>query len=65
MVTNNDLDLLIDTVFSNTYNLKVLSIRVVLNVTLYLNLYVDSCSRGSGLAYSGPKIIKQENHCLY
>lgn len=64
VATNNDLDLLIDAIFSDAYNLKVLSIRVVLNMALYVNLYVDSCSRGSDLAWGGPKIAEQENHCL-
>lgn len=50
VATNNDLDLLINAVFSDVYNLKILSIRVVLNTALYVNLYVDSCSNGSGLA---------------
>jgi hypothetical protein len=65
VATNDNLDLSIDAVFSNTYNLKVLSIKVVLNVTLYINLYVDSYSRGSDLAWCGLKITEQENHCLY
>lgn len=64
MATNNDLDLLIDAIFSDIYNLKVLSIRVILNMALYINLYMDSCSHGSDLAWGGPKIAEQENHCL-
>lgn len=63
VATNNDLDILIDAIFSDAYNLKVLSIRAMLNMALYVNLYVDSCSRGSDLAWGGPKIAEQENHC--
>jgi hypothetical protein len=61
---NNDLDLLIDAVFSDAYNINVLSIRVVLIMALYMNLFVDSCGRGSDLAWGGPMIAEQENHCL-
>jgi hypothetical protein len=64
VATNNDLELLIDAVFSDAYSLKVLSIRVVLNMALYMNLFVDSCGRGSDLAWGGPMIAEQENHCL-
>jgi hypothetical protein len=64
VATNNDLDLLINAIFSDAYNLKVLSIRALLNMALYVNLYVDSCSRGSDLAWGGPKIAEHENHCL-
>ena len=50
VATNNDLDLLINAVFSDAYNLSVISIRVVLNMVLYMNMFVDCCGRGSDLA---------------
>ena len=60
----NDLDLLIDAVFSNAYHLKVRSIRGPLNLVLYLNLLADFCGRGSDLAWGGPHVAKEESHCL-
>ena len=64
VATKNDLDLLIDTVFSDAYSLKLKGIRPVLNLALYMNLFVDSCGRGSDLAWGGPMVAEQENHCL-
>jgi hypothetical protein len=64
VVTMNDLDLLIDTAFSDAYNLGVQSIRIVLNIALYMNLFVDVCGRGSDLAWGGPLVAEQENHSL-
>ena len=60
----NDLDLLIEAAFSDAYHLKVRSIRGPLNLALYLNLLVDCCGRGSDLARGGPRIAKEESHCL-
>ncbi|TVY14354.1 hypothetical protein LARI1_G007977 [Lachnellula arida] len=64
VATNNDLDLLIEAAFSDEFSLNVQSIRSVLNIALYMNLFVDSCGRGSDLAYGGASIAEQENHCL-
>ena len=64
VATMNDLDLLIDAAFSDAYNLEVQSIRIVLNIALYMNLFVDVCGRGSDLAWGGPSVAEQENHCL-
>ncbi|KAF4636083.1 hypothetical protein G7Y89_g2010 [Cudoniella acicularis] len=64
VATSNDLDLLVDAAFSDAYSLSVKSIRVVLNMALYMNLFVDVCGRGSDLAWGGPMISEQENHCL-
>jgi len=64
VATNNDLDLLIEAAFSDEFSLTVQSIRSVLNIALYMNLFVDSCGRGSDLAYGGASIAEQENHCL-
>ncbi|KAK4995415.1 hypothetical protein LTR66_004759 [Elasticomyces elasticus] len=49
VATKNDLDILIDTVFSDVFALKLTSVRLILNLALYMNLFVDSCSRGSDL----------------
>jgi hypothetical protein len=65
IVTKNDLDILIVIVFSDAFALKLSSVRLVLNVALYMNLYVDSCGRGSDLAWGSPTVIEQPNHCLY
>lgn len=62
--TRNDLDLLIDAVFSDAFSLGVQSIRVVLNLALYMNLFVDVCGRGSDLAWGGPSVAEKDNHCL-
>jgi hypothetical protein len=63
VATKNDLDLLLESVFSEVYSIKVLSIRVVLNLALYMNLYVDVCGHGSALAWGGPSVAEAENHC--
>jgi hypothetical protein len=64
LATNEDLDLLIRAALSDDFSLGVQSIRLVLNITLYMNLFVDACCRGSDLAYGGPSVAEQENHCL-
>jgi hypothetical protein len=65
IITKNDLDILIVIVFSDAFTLKLSSVKLVLNVALYMNFYVDSCSRGSDLAWGGPIVVEQPNHCLY
>jgi hypothetical protein len=65
MATKNDLDILIAIAFSEDFALKLSGIRLVLNMALYMNLYVDSCGRGSNLAWGGPTVIEQPNHYLY
>ena len=64
VATGEDLELLIEAVISDEYSLMTQSIRSVLNLTLYLNLYVDACGRGSDLAYGGPSVAEKPNHCL-
>jgi hypothetical protein len=64
VATKNDLDLLVGAAFSDAYSIRVQSIRIVLNMALYMNLFVDVCGRGSDLAWGGPMISEQENHCL-
>jgi hypothetical protein len=51
-------------VFSDAFSLKLCGIRPVLTLALYMNLYVDSCGRGSDLAWGGSLVAKQPNHCL-
>lgn len=62
MCTNNDIGLLLKVIFSEAYCLKVKSIRAVLNLALYMNLFVDC--RGSDRAWGGPSVAKEESHCL-
>ena len=64
VATKNDLDILIAMVFSDSFSLKLCGIRPVLTLALYMNLYVDSCGRGSDLAWGGPSVAQQPNHCL-
>lgn len=64
VVTKNDLDVLIAMVFSDAFALKLSGVRLILNLALYMNLYVDSCGRGSDLAWGGPAVVEQANHCL-
>lgn len=64
VATKNDLDVLIAMVFSDAFALKLSGVRLILNLALYMNLYVDSCGRGSDLAWGGPAVVEQPNHCL-
>jgi hypothetical protein len=64
VATKNDLDVLIAMVFSDVFALKLSGVRLILNLALYMNLYVDSCGRGSDLAWGGPTVVEQPNHCL-
>jgi len=64
VATSDDLDLLIGAALSDEFSLSIQSIRSVLNITLYMNLFVDACGRGSDLAYGGPSVAEQEHHCL-
>jgi hypothetical protein len=52
VATTNNLDLLINTAFSEAYSLTLMGIRLVLNLALYMNLFVDCCGRGSDLAWA-------------
>jgi len=64
VATKNDLDILIAMVFSDTFALNLSGVRLILNLALYMNLYVDSCGRGSDLAWGGPTVVAKPNHCL-
>jgi hypothetical protein len=64
VATKNDLDILMAMVFSDTFALKLCGVRLILNLALYMNLYVDSCGHGSDLAWGGPTVVEQPNHCL-
>lgn len=64
VASKNDLDILIAMVFSETFALHVSGVRPILNLALYINLYVDCCSRGSDLAWGGPTVAANPNHCL-
>jgi len=64
VATKNNLDVLIAMVFSDAFALKLSGVRLILNLALYMNLYVDSCGRGSDLAWGGPAVVEQPNHCL-
>lgn len=50
MAIKNDLNVLITIVFSDAFALKLSSVRLILNLALYINLYVDSCGHGLDLA---------------
>lgn len=64
VATKNDLDILIAIVFSDAFAFGLTGVRVILVLALYINLYVDSCGRGSDLAWGGPTIVEKSNHCL-
>ena len=64
VATKNNLDVLIAMVFSDAFALKLSGVRLILNLALYMNLYVVSCGRGSDLAWGGPAVVEQPNHCL-
>jgi hypothetical protein len=49
VATKNDLNILIAIVFSDAFALKLSGVRLILNLVLYMNLYIDSCGRGSDL----------------
>lgn len=49
IATKNNLDILIAIVFSNAFALKLSRVKLILNLALYINLYMDSCSRDSNL----------------
>ena len=64
VATKNDLDVLIAMAFSDTFALKSRGVRLLLNLGLYMNLYVDAAGRGSDLAWGGPTVAEKSNQCL-
>lgn len=64
VATKEDLDIILGIVFSDAYSLRVRNIRRILNLAIYINLFVDACGRGSDLAWGGSSVAKEDNHCL-
>ena len=60
VATKKDLDIILALLFSDGFALKPHGVKLVLKVALYINLYVDSCSHGSDLAWGGPSIAREQ-----
>ncbi|KAI9684790.1 MAG: hypothetical protein M1829_000165 [Trizodia sp. TS-e1964] len=59
-----DVVVLIEELFSNAYAFTRKGVRPILTLALYINLFIDTCARGSDLALGGHSISKQTNECL-